>query len=153
MKKLGFLTLFFFLTTVALVYKFVLIGDVQENFDGRTSVNVSQNEVNYMREEMRAFLKSIHEIMAGISEGNYDKIEKAGKRSGKYVRDNAPAGLPGKVPLRFKSLGFDTQDRFDIIARGARNHNDTKVLFAELGEVMKNCMACHNSYTFRVTEP
>ena len=153
MKKLGFLTLFFFLTTAALVYKFVLVGDVQENYDGRTAVNVSQNEVNYIRSEMRVFLKSFHEITVGIAAGDYKKIEEAAKRSGKYVRDNAPKGLPGKVPLRFKALGFDTQDRFDGIARSASNHKDTKLLLLELGQLMKNCTACHNSYTFRVVEP
>ncbi len=153
MKSLGFLALFFFLTTTMLVYKFVIIGEVEENYDGRTAVVVSQNEVNYIREEMRVFLKSFHGITAGISSGNYEMIEKAAHRSGKYVRDHAPGTLVGKIPLRFKSLGFDTQDRFDELAESAKAHKDTQFLLSELSGIMKNCAACHNSYTFSVVEP
>ena len=153
MNKLVFLTVFFFLTTVGLIFKFVVVGDVQEHYDGRTAVKVNQNEINYLREKMRGFLTSFQAITEGIAREDYKGIAKAARLSGKYVRDNAPAGLVGKVPLRFKSLGFDTQDRFDELAQAAVEHRDSKYMMTKLSEIAKNCMACHYSYTFKVIEP
>lgn len=153
MKSLVLLTLFFFLTTLGLVYKFVIVGDVEKNHDGRTAVLVNQYEVNYIRREMRVFLKNFHDITEGIANSNYSKVQAAAQRSGKYIRENAPDGLAGKVPLRFKSLGFDTQDRFDDLAEAAKDRKEPKVLMSKLGGIMKNCAACHNSYTFKVVAP
>ncbi len=153
MKKLAFLTVFFFLTTVGLVFKFIVVGDVQKHYDGRVAVKVNQDEVNYIREKMRGFLSSFQEVADGIAKENYEEVASAARRSGKFIRDNAPAGLVGKVPLRFKSLGFDTQDRFDVLAQAAKEHRDPKYLLSQLSAIAKNCAACHYSYTFKVVGP
>lgn len=138
---------------MVLLAKFVVIGDVQENFDGRTAVNVTQDEDTYIRNEMRVFLNSFYEITSGIANNDYLKIEKAARRSGRYVTENAPTGLPGKVPLRFKSLGVDTQGRFDELADDAKSGKSTKYLLSKVGDILRNCNACHASYTFNVVEP
>ena len=66
--------------------------------------------------------------------------------SGMPPPGQVPDALVGKLPLSFKTLGFDTHKRFNQLALDAGQLGDKDHTLEQLGELMNNCIACHAQY-------
>lgn len=137
------------LVNLFLLYKFVLAGNtVEVPNDNRTGIIISEKNRDFVLYEMRTFLEGVKAIHEGISENDYAKIEKNATISGRAVEDHVPPELIRSLPIGFKKLGFDTHDRFDKIAKMAREKAKKDQLSQELSGLLNNCTACHASYKF-----
>lgn len=137
------------LVNLFMLYKFVLAGNtVEVPNDNRTGIIISEKNRDFVLHEMRTFLEGVKAIHEGISENDYAKIEKNAAISGRAVEDHVPPELIRSLPIGFKKLGFDTHDRFDKIAKMAREKAKKEELNQELSGLLNNCTACHASYKF-----
>ena len=106
------------LMNVGLVYKFFLQGeDVKNSKDGRSEIKMSSQNREFVMAEMRLFLESIKTINEGLVENNPSKIASISQQSGVCKVDAVPKGLIKSLPIGFKSMGMQTHDYFDEIAK------------------------------------
>jgi cytochrome c556 len=61
-------------------------------------------------------------------------------------QDHIPKTLAVKLPLDFKKLGLATHRAFDKIAAEAEQRGNADSVPKQLGELMKNCVACHGTW-------
>jgi len=129
-----------------LAYKFLLRGAVVPASDGRSAILLAPGERDLVLAEMRAFLQSVQEIAAALGEGSLDDVAEAARRVGVAAQHEVPSSLVGKLPGEFKLLGFDTHRKFDQLALDAEQLGDADHTLVQLGELMRNCLACHAAY-------
>ncbi len=146
-----FLAIFFFITTLALLYVFVFKGKVAKiGKDGRVAIELTKGNADFALTEMRGFLESVQQINEGILTKDVEKIEKAAKKSGGSVIAHAPKGMMASLPLGFKKLGFSTHDLFDKIAVDIQTTKDYKQAHQQLVTLLHKCVACHRSYKVKI---
>jgi hypothetical protein len=132
--------------SATLAYKFLLQGAVVPASDGRSAVLLAPGERDLVLAEMRAFLQSVQEIVVALGEGSLDEVPAAARRVGGAAQHEVPSGMMGKLPGEFKLLGFDTHRQFDQLALDAEQLGDAGHTLVQLGELMRNCLACHAAY-------
>jgi len=132
--------------TGTLVGKFIILGETQTATDGRTTIILEPAERDLILSEMRIFLGSVQSILASASSDDMKAVVEAARRSGASAQEQVPGTLVGKLPLSFKTLGFDTHRRFDQLALDAEQLGDNAHALEQLAELMNNCIACHESY-------
>ncbi len=147
------LTLVFATATFALVYMFVIKGQVVPSTDGRNAIVLSPGERDLVLSEMRGFLVAVQAITAAAAEGDTETVVKAARSVGMASQSEVPASLVGKLPLAFKQLGFATHDAFDQLAMDTEALGDAAVAPAALGELMNNCTGCHAAYRLTAEAP
>ena len=152
MKKLIPIFLFLSLATnLFLLYFFLVKGETHPlKNDTRTGITTTFADKEFVMTEMRSFLESIKEINEGIASNQPEKIVKAAEKSGGAATEHAPPALLKVLPLSFKKLGFDTHDRFDEIAKLAKENYNREQIQQKMSEVLNNCTSCHSSYKFEV---
>jgi len=128
------------------IYKFIFQGSEAPNPDGRSSVQLNINERDLVLTEMRAFLSSVQKITQGISENDMQVVSEYARQVGASAQADMPGTLIGKLPLTFKTLGFDTHSKFDQLAMDADDLGDGSHALTQLSELMQNCVTCHESY-------
>jgi len=133
---------------VAMTYKFIFQGAVEQSADGRLAIQLTDNERQLVLSEMRAFLESVQQITQGISEADMPLVAVSARNVGLASQQAVPGSLIGKLPLPFKKLGRDTHAKFDEMAMDAEQFEDSGHSLAQLGELMQNCVACHVAYRF-----
>ena len=135
------------LMNVGLVYIFFLQGeDVKNSKDGRSEIKMSSQNREFAMAEMRLFLESIKTINEGLVENNPTKIVSIDQQSGVCKVDVVPQGLIKSLPVGFKTMGMQTHDYFDKIAKIAKENYSQKEIQKELNSLMNNCVACHRTY-------
>ncbi|AYQ55909.1 InterPro IPR000345 [Bathymodiolus thermophilus thioautotrophic gill symbiont] len=134
---------------IAVGYK-VTKGNVEPSDDNRVSVILDKNERDLILGEMRDFLVSVQGISQAITEKNIDKIITLSTKAGMQAEAGTPGAIFRKIPIAMKILGFDTRKRFDEISDLAKQKQDMHLLRTKLDALMKNCIACHN--TFKMPE-
>jgi superfamily I DNA/RNA helicase len=139
------------LLLTGVIYKFVIQGDVIESVDGRTTIQLDNNERDLVLSEMRVFLESVQQITRGISDKNMNRVAEYARKSGQNAQMEVPGSLIGKLPLPFKKLGFDTHAKFDELALDAEQLGDRGHTLSQLNVLLKNCVACHAAYRFDTT--
>ena len=118
---------------VVLVRK-LFVGNTQViEGDSRISIVVSQPNRDFVMNEMRNFVETLHQINMGIEQNDSSLIVEAARSSGGSVAHHAPAGLIASIPMGFKTIGFDT-----------------KVTQQQVTALLGNCVACHRSYRMDV---
>ncbi len=127
-------------------YKFIVQGNTAVSSDGRISILLNSDERDIVLAEMRAFLSSVQQINTALADEDMQKAAQAARSVGKAAQGEVPASLVGKLPLQFKKLGFDTHSRFDQLAMDIIDLGDTNHALSELGTLMQNCVACHETY-------
>lgn len=137
------------LINIGLVYFFVFKGDIAKTNDARTAINITPQNREFVLAEMRGFLESIKSINEGIMDNNPEKIIAAGTKAGTGVIEDAPAGLMRTLPLPFKSLGLGTHEKFDAIAKMARENYKQQEAQKQVTSILTNCTACHASFKFQ----
>lgn len=145
-KFCWFLVITLLALTGALVTKFVIVGNTVQGTDGRIAIVVQPAERNLVLTEMRAFLVSVQAVMNAALAGDMDAVAKAARKSGVPSQDQVPSSLVGKLPLSFKTMGFDTHRAFDQLALDAEQLGDPEHSLQQLGNLMNNCIACHQAY-------
>ena len=138
------------LLNIGLLYLFVIKGETTKSNDSRTAVLMSEDNRDFVLEEMRDFLESIQQINEGVLENKPEKIINAGTKSGGSVIEHAPKGLLKTLPSGFKALGFSTHDLFDEIAKNAKNNYNPKETQKQVNILLNNCVSCHKSYKISV---
>jgi hypothetical protein len=131
---------------LGMAYLFVWRGAVLPASDGRTAILLDAGERDLVLAEMRAFLEAVQRISAAVADDDMPAIGEAAKRVGAAAQQAVPATLVGKLPLEFKTLGFDTHQRFDRLALDAAELGDRTVALKQLSELMLNCVGCHAAY-------
>lgn len=134
------------LATGTLVGKFIIQGETLPATDGRTAIIVEPGERDLVLTEMRAFLASVQGIMVAAGSEDMNTVVEAARASGMPPPGQIPHALAGKLPLAFKTLGFDTHRRFDQLALDAEQLGDRDHTLEQLGELMNNCISCHAQY-------
>ncbi len=133
-------------TTGTLIGKFIILGETQLATDGRTAIILEPAERDLILTEMRAFLGSVQGIVVAANSDDMQTVVEAARKSGMPPQGQVPDALAGKLPLAFKTLGFDTHKRFDQLALDAGQLGDRGHTLEQLGELMNNCIACHAQY-------
>ncbi len=133
-------------TLLAMAYLFVWRGAVLPASDGRTAILLDTGERDLVLAEMRAFLEAVQQISAAVAADDMPTIRQAAQRVGAVAQQAVPATLAGKLPLEFKTLGFDTHQRFDRLALDAAELGDKTHALRQLSELMLNCVGCHAAY-------
>lgn len=131
---------------LGMTYLFVWRGAVLPASDGRTAILLDAGERDLVLAEMRAFLESIQQISSAVAADDMPAIREAAQRVGAAAQQAVPATLVGKLPLEFKTLGFDTHQRFDQLALDAAELGDKTHALRQLSELMLNCVGCHAAY-------
>lgn len=136
------------LVIVAGLYKFIIQGSTTME-DQRVVIHLNESEHLLVLSEMRNFLISVQKITQGIASDDMEVIMRAAKQSGNATQAGMPGSLVGKLPIEFKRMGFDTHSRFDQIALDAESFADKEHSLNQLAELMRNCIACHETYQFK----
>lgn len=130
----------------AMTYRFIISGETLIAEDGRQSLMLEAGERDLVLTEMRMFLVAVQQIIQASNEDNAAGVAKAARIVGGAAQEAVPGSLMKKLPLEFKQLGFDTHSKFDQLALDAEEFGDTTVSMKQLGTLMENCIACHESY-------
>lgn len=133
------------------VYKFIFQGSVSSSTDGRTAIHLDAGERDMILAEMRAFLASVQQVTAGISENDLQRVAEHARKSGKAAQAAVPGTLMGKLPMQFKQLGLDTHTKFDQLAMDVEDLGDGNHALAQLSTLMQNCVGCHAAYRIVVS--
>ncbi len=132
---------------VFLIYRFFIAGNTVPNpKDSRVAIQISEPNRDMILKEMRTFLEAVRNIHEGIETNDYKKIETYATASGMSLEKNVPADLVRSLPLPFKKLGFNTHDKFDALAKMAKEQKSKQLMHQELNSLMNNCTSCHASY-------
>ena len=134
------------LALLGTLYKFMIQGSTQPSTDNRLAIQLTPGEKDLVLAEMRAFLTSVQQITHGVSIRDMKLIAKSARTVGRAAQQGVPGSLMGKLPLEFKQLGFDTHEKFDLLALDAEQLEDEKHSLEQLGVLMQNCVACHAAY-------
>ena len=145
-KLCWFLVVTLLAVSGVLVTKFVIVGNTVQGTDNRIAIVVQPAERNLVLTEMRAFLVSVQAVMNAALAGDMSAVAKAARKSGVPSQDQVPSSLVGKLPLSFKTMGFDTHRAFDQLALDAEQLGDPEHSLQQLGNLMNNCIACHQAY-------
>ncbi len=136
------------LAVVGMGYKFILSGEVVAMADGREAIVLEPAERDMVLSEMREFLVSIQAITEGIANDDMASVVTAARAMGTSAQQGVPGSLVRKLPLGFKTMGFDTHIRFEQLALDAEQLGDSEYALGQLVELMQNCTACHAMYRF-----
>jgi len=133
-------------------YKFILQGSTIQSTDERTTILLTEAERNLVLAEMRAFLFSVQQISQGISEKNMALVVEAARKSGKQAQTGVPGTLMGKLPMPFKTLGFDTHSKFDQLAMDTEDLGDSEHVLQQLSDLLQNCVSCHAAFRIDISQ-
>ncbi|MCW8917372.1 MAG: hypothetical protein OQL08_00940 [Gammaproteobacteria bacterium] len=145
-KKCGIAVVVLLAIIVGMGYKFMIQGSVAESSDGRMAIQLDGAERDLVLTEMRMFLSTVQTMTMNLSNGDMEAVVAAARAVGSAAQQAVPASLMGKLPMEFKQLGFDTHSRFDQVALDAEQMGDGEHVLQQMGELMRNCVACHEAY-------
>lgn len=113
--------------------------------DTRIRLGMTPAERAEFLAEMRQMLASVQGIVAGIGDGNRERIAAAARLSGNRMARATPDSVRRKLPAAFKEIGGPTHLLFEEIAIRAET-DDMNALTKLAGEVMQQCLACHAAF-------
>ena len=122
------------------------VTDKQSGPSGRTPVQLTTTEREFVLSEMRLFLESTQKIVDGIASGSMELVAESARKSGHAAQADMPKLLAGKLPDSFKQLGSDTHRKFDELALDAEQLGDGEHSLSQLGHLLKNCVSCHSVF-------
>jgi hypothetical protein len=145
-RSCGIVVAVLLLAIAGLVYKFMFQGSVVAASDGRQAIVLNAAERDLVLTEMRAFLDAVQKITDSVAKKDLKAAAQAAKAVGHAAQQAVPGTLIGKLPIAFKTLGFDTHQKFDLLALDAGQLGDPTQTLAQLSTLMQNCVACHAAY-------
>jgi hypothetical protein len=113
--------------------------------DSRIDLGLTAEERADFLAEMRVMLASIQGILAGIGEGDRERIAEAARQSGNRMARATPETVRAKLPQAFRDLGGPTHMLFEELAVRAET-DDMDSLAAATAVIMSQCLACHATF-------
>jgi hypothetical protein len=138
---------FMALMLIPLLLTFPAIG--AETTDVREPVPTTEEEKAFILEQMRLFLASVQQISEGLATGNKAAVAEAAAARGKkrnMTYPNRPAHLPDENNALWKDMGGRVRGGFDVLAAAAEDNAPVGKQLAILGETLRGCVACHQTY-------
>jgi cytochrome c556 len=116
--------------------------------DTREAVQRTDAERDFILDQMRLLLSSIVEIEEGLGASDMDKVAREAAPRGRKANLNLarPPGLAAKESEAWKSMFASVRGGFDTIAEKASAHAPATEINRILGDTMRNCAACHQTY-------
>lgn len=138
------------LAIAVMAYKFIVAGSVEPAPDGRQAIVLQPAERAFALGEMRGFVAGLQQMTAALARDDMKATAAAARQMGMSAAHSAPAAMVGKLPLEFKTLGFSVHRDFDAIALDAESLGDPRHTLTQLADTLSKCVACHNTYQFKV---
>lgn len=114
--------------------------------DGRATIRLPAAERAHFRKGMRIYLESVEGIIDGMSKHKMALVAKAAKKSGVgMVKDVSLETVLG-VPPEFSLMSMDTHEKFDDLAKTARENGTKLEVMNKLSTILGACTACHAAY-------
>jgi hypothetical protein len=135
-------------TIAAAGYFFVKGWTVQQGPDSQTTVVLTEAEQNQILAEMRQLLKSVHEVLQGVSTQDLSAASKAARTAGMAMADDMNPVLIAKLPMTFKAMGMSVHRDFDSLADGIQSGDRGEQVLKRLSDLTGRCAACHELYRF-----
>jgi len=135
--------------SIALLVSFAAMTTTATVFakdDGRTVIELTEDERNLVLEEMRTFLDTVRSISVSLSKDDMESIAVSAKKVGMAASGEVPPALMNKLPKEFKMLAMTVHKSFDQIALDATDLGDRQQALEQLGALMANCVTCHAIY-------
>lgn len=130
-----------------LIYQFFYKGEkVVAEKDGRSEIKMAKENREFVMAEMRGFLESVQKINEGIAKNDPNLIIAVGRQSGTCKVEAVPQGLVKSLPFKFKQMGFNTHELFDVMAKMAKEKYNRQQTQEKLNQLLNNCVACHKTY-------
>ena len=116
--------------------------------DAREPAVRTEAERAFVLGQMRLFLQSTQAITAGLGKNDLKTVEdEAAARGRKGTPISAiPPGMKAKETPAWTAMMAGARAGFDDIARAAHEGAPPIELIGMLGDTMRNCVACHQSY-------
>ena len=114
--------------------------------DDRERIVLPAPARNMVLVEMRLMLESVAGVVAALSEGERAAAAQAARASGMVMAVDVDPHLRELLPAAFVELGMATHQGFDALADQIEQGADEQTALAELGALMQNCIACHDTY-------
>ena len=116
--------------------------------DAREPAVRTEAERAFILGQMRLFLQSTQAIAAALGKNDLKAVEdEATARGRKGTPASAiPPGMKAKETPAWTAMMAGARGGFDDIARTAHEGAPPLELIGLLGETMRNCVACHQSY-------
>ena len=99
---------------------------------------------NMVLAEMRMMLESVTGVVAALSGGDTAAAAQAARASGMVMA--VDPHFRELLPAAFVELGMATHRSFDALADKLEQGAEEQTALAELGALMQNCIACHDTY-------
>ncbi|MEO7363458.1 MAG: hypothetical protein ABI120_24200 [Gemmatimonadaceae bacterium] len=118
--------------------------------DTRTALVLPAQGRHMVLEEMRGMLISVEGYVAAAAKGDTAGMRAAAQASGvASARDMDPA-IEDRLPAEFVRLGMSTHSAWDSLAVDVGRGAPPNQTLGRLGDIMKNCVACHAQYRIEV---
>ena len=112
--------------------------------DDRERIVLPAAARNMVLAEMRMMLESVAAVVAALSEGDTAAAAQAARASGMAMA--VDPHMRELLPAAFVELGMATHQGFDALADQIEQGADQETALAELGALIQNCVACHDTY-------
>ncbi len=144
--KLGWLlSLVLAIALAGMAYTFLVKGQTVPYADGRTSILLAPSERNKVLGEMRDVLSGVQTIIEDTAAKDLKGAEEQARAMGMAAAKQDTA-IIAKLPLDFKTLGLGLHSSFDDLADSIAATDDPNAVFEDLGNLMLQCVACHDTY-------
>lgn len=131
-----------FLSCMLIVSSIAVPADDIQMQDNRISLGFTESEKADFLGEMRRMLASIQGVIAGIGEGERERIIQSARYSGNRMARETPESIKKKTPQSFKDIGGPTHMMFEeLVVRAEVDDMDTLASFT--AELMQQCLDCH----------
>lgn len=119
--------------------------------DTRQPLALNAGEANFLRSEMRDFLKGLQRIVEAASRNDMKAITVTARSLGMAVAHHVPPALRSKLPAEFKKQGHGVHTAFDDMARDAESLGDALQTQKQVGQVLEQCVTCHTLFRIQQT--
>lgn len=120
--------------------------------DAREPLHLNAHERALVLAEMRQMLESTEGVVTGLAANELQAIQQAAARSGTRAPGTVDQAMHASLPESFLRLGMAAHGGFDDIARMAEEGAGRDAMTARLGEILRQCTACHATYRVEVNE-
>jgi len=121
--------------------------------DPRQRLALSEIQRAHVLAEMRALLSGVQGIVQALSTNDMPRVAQVARPLGMSMARAAGEHLKGALPREFMQLGKAVHLGFDEIATDAESMADPDLTLDQLGRLMNQCIACHDVYQIRVSDP
>ncbi len=116
--------------------------------DAREPAVRTEAERDFILSQMRLFLQSTQAITVALGKNDLKTVEDEATARGRTGTPASaiPPGMKAKETPAWTGMMAGARAGFDDIAKAAHKGAPPSELIGMLGETMRNCVACHQSY-------